>query len=479
MDIVAAYEQVGTFRGAAALCGTTHKTVKRVVLEHQAGEPLDRRRRPTGPRNTDIVRDVIAEKVRATDGRISAKRLLPIAQAAGYRGSARNFRRAVADAKASWRRQRRVFRPWVPTPGEHLVIDWATEGGWQIFCAVLAWSRWRFVRVARDQKAATTMRLLAECFEELGGVPKVVLADRMGCLKGGVVANVMVPTPDYVRFATHFGFRPDFCEAADPESKGVVEALCRYAQEDLVIPAGHWSTEDESNDACRAWCAEVNARVHSTIAAVPDERLATERGVLGSLPSLRPPLRRGELRKVDKLSTVRIGSARYSVPRELIGRSVEVIATGSDVTIEHDGVMVARHRLVAPGEVSIVDEHYGGPRRGPARAIRARSGAERAFLALGPTAERFLRDAAAAGTTRLGTELALITALEAAWGRDELVAALERAVTFRRFKAADVRSILEAGPGVPTITTEGEPLAMDLPEVPVRALDAYRIEALG
>jgi hypothetical protein len=36
MDIVAAYEQVGTFRGAAALCGTTHKTVKRVVLEHQA-----------------------------------------------------------------------------------------------------------------------------------------------------------------------------------------------------------------------------------------------------------------------------------------------------------------------------------------------------------------------------------------------------------------------------------------------------------
>lgn len=27
-----------------------------------------------------------------------------------------------------------------------------------------------------------------------------VLADRMGCLKGGVVANVVVPTPDYLRF---------------------------------------------------------------------------------------------------------------------------------------------------------------------------------------------------------------------------------------------------------------------------------------
>ena len=64
----------------------------------------------------------------------------------------------------------------------------------------------------------------------LGGVPKVVLADRMGCLKGGVVANVVVPTPDYVRFATHYRFRPDFCEGGDPESKGIVENLVGYAK---------------------------------------------------------------------------------------------------------------------------------------------------------------------------------------------------------------------------------------------------------
>ena len=478
MDIVTAFEQVGTYRGAAALCGTTHKTVKRVIDASRAGAPVSAPRR-AGPRNTDSVRAVIDDKVKATDGRISAKRLLPIAQAAGYSGSARNFRRAVAESKARWRRQRRVFRPWTPTPGEHLVIDWATEGGWQVFCAVLAWSRWRFVRVARDQKAATTMRLLAECFETLGGSPKVVLADRMGCLKGGVVANVVVPTSDYVRFATHFGFRPDFCEAADPESKGVVEALCRYAQEDLIVPADGWSSEAEANDACRAWCAEVNAREHSTIAAVPDERLIEERRLLRPLPSLRPPLRRGERRRVDKLSTVRIGSARYSVPRELIGMDVTVLAADGEVLVERDGELVARHPLVAPGEVSIVDEHYGGPRRGPARATRPRSGSERAFLALGPVAEAFLRDAAAAGTNKLASELAAMVDLEAAWGREALVAALERAHAFRRFRAADVRSILEAGVGVPTIAAEGAPLDGDLPVVATRSLDAYRLEALG
>jgi transposase len=109
-----------------------------------------------------------------------------------------------------------LSRPAVWAPGQMLVIDWGVEGGLHVFCAVLAWSRWRFVRFATDERAQTTLALLAECFETLGGVPQVVLADRMGCLKAGVVANKVVPTPTYVRFATHYGFRPDWCEAHDP-----------------------------------------------------------------------------------------------------------------------------------------------------------------------------------------------------------------------------------------------------------------------
>jgi hypothetical protein len=31
MDIISAYQQVGSYRGAAELCGTTHKTVKKVI----------------------------------------------------------------------------------------------------------------------------------------------------------------------------------------------------------------------------------------------------------------------------------------------------------------------------------------------------------------------------------------------------------------------------------------------------------------
>ena len=37
MDVVAAYREVGSYRGAAVTCGTTHKTVRRIVAAHEAG----------------------------------------------------------------------------------------------------------------------------------------------------------------------------------------------------------------------------------------------------------------------------------------------------------------------------------------------------------------------------------------------------------------------------------------------------------
>ena len=477
MDIMDAYQTVGSYRGAAVLCGTTHKTVKRVVerrVRDQVGRSITR------PLKVAPVVRLIEERVRQSDGRISAKRLLPVAQAAGYTGALRTFQRAVKEAKAAWKLARRSYRPWVPTPGEHLVVDWATEGGWEVFCAVLGWSRTRFVRFARDQRRETTLRLLGECFEFLGGVPAVVLTDRMGCLRAGVVANVVVPHPEYVRFAASYGFRPDFCEAADPESKGVVEALCGYVQRDLIVPgmmSGGWMDEVSANAAAVAWCSEVNGRVHSETTAVPMERLEVERRVLRPLPSLRPALRRGVVRKVDRLGMVRFGSGRYAVPLDLVGKLVEVQAEGDTVVIRSQVAMVARHTAVAPGEVAL--GAFADEARRPARGVRPRTAVEVAFLGFGAGAEAFLRAAAAAGTPRLEAELAQIVLLEAAWGRSALLRALERALRFRRFKASDVRAILAAGNGVPTPTPAGTQLLLALPAVTERPLDAYALSGLA
>ncbi len=65
--------------------------------------------------------------------------------------------------------------------------------------------------------------------------------------------------------------------------------------------------------------------------------------------------------------------------------------------------------------------------------------------------------------------------LEAAHGRPALIAALERAVSFGRLRASDVRSILAAGTGIPRPTGPGDALVIPLPVVATRPLSDYAI----
>jgi transposase len=478
MDMNAAYQEVGSYRAAAEICGTTDKTVRRAVAKARAAEAASGVEVDVA-HNYDEVADIIANKVAKTEGRITAKRLLPLVRAAGYEGSDRNLRRAVAEAKVTWRRtNRRGRRPGVWEPGDMLVFDWGEIGPLFVFCAVLAWSRFRFVYFADNLGAETTMAALTECMETIGGVPRTLLTDRMGCLKGGTAAGLVIPTPAYVRYVTHYGTRPDFCEGADPASKGIVENLVGYVKSDLMIPEElDVSDLARANAKGRRWCAEVNAQVHSEICAIPAERLEVERPLLGVLPSLRAQLGKVVARKVDRLSCVRFGSARYSVPTAHIGRTVELQVTDGHVLIVFLGEVIAEHQLVAPGETAICDEHYGGPRPYPARAVRAKTPAEKTFVALGPAAEAFIKGAATRGVTTLAADLEELCAMEVAHDREAFVAAIDRAVEFGRFRAHDVRSILAAGTGVPRPRTPGDALIVDLPTVATRSLGDYAMGA--
>ena len=260
-----------------------------------------------------------------------------------------------------------------------------------------------------------------------------------------------------------------------------MEHLVGYAKADLMVPQAPFAGLAAANAAAAAWCAEVNGAVHSEICAVPAGRLVIERELLAPLPSLRASIGRQVLRKVDRLSCVRFGSARYSVPVALIGESVRLRTDDGRllVIMTAAGQVVAEHVLVAPGEASVRDEHYGGPRPAPRRAVRPRTAAEKAFCALGPTAEAFITGAAAAGNTRLGPELAELNTLRAAHGEQAFAAALDRAVAFGRWRAADVRSILAAGPGTADPRPAGDALVLELPAVPVRPLSDYAIGGLS
>ena len=65
MDIISAYREVGTYRGAAVACGTTHKTVKRVIARHEGGSAVPER--VARAHNYDGVAELVAARAHEGD----------------------------------------------------------------------------------------------------------------------------------------------------------------------------------------------------------------------------------------------------------------------------------------------------------------------------------------------------------------------------------------------------------------------------
>ena len=190
-----------------------------------------------------------------------------------------------------------------------------------------------------------------------------------------------------------------------------MENLVGNAKTDLMIPKAPFGDLAAANAAAAAWCAEVNGAVHCEICAVPAERLVTERPAVLAAGSDRQPV----TRKVDRLSCVRFGSARYSVPVRA-GRAAALTTGGCWSPWSAPGRSPPSTPSSRPVRRRSMRSTTGGPRPAPRRAVRPKTTTEKEFCGLGPVAGAFL-------------------------------AALGRAVAFSRWHAADVRSILAAGPG--------------------------------
>jgi hypothetical protein len=456
MEILEAFDATGSLRGAAALAGCDHKTVARLVAARDAaggGLPERARRRPL----VDPFAGKIDELVDRSRAQVRADKAHGVLVAMGYEGSYRTTRRAVAEAKRGWRqRNGRRTRPWIPQPG--LWLQWDYGDGPEIagsravlFCAWLAWSRFRVVVPLRDKTLGSVVIGLDRALRLIGSVPTYALTDNEKTVTVEHVAGIAVRNATIVEVSRHYGLSIQTCEPADPQSKGGSEATVKIAKADLV-PTDH-NLRDQYQDwaalerACAQFMADVNTRPHRSTRQPPVDLLAQEHQHMHRLPRLPHMLCFGQTRKVDRQATVSVGEAIYSVPHVLIGERVWVRAEGEQlivVHIDHEGPReVARHPLTTPGRPSIQDAHY--PPR-PAGALdrkpRARNSEEREFLQIGDGAERWLKRAAAQGTARIRRKMCEAVDLAKLHGPGPVNDALERCASYGRFGDGDLASVL-------------------------------------
>jgi transposase len=458
MEIFEAFDLTKTARSAAELSGADHKTVQRYVGLRDAGcDPLERYCRP---QLIDAFAAKVEELVEESRGRIRADVVHDRLRAMGYEGSERTSRRAVHRAKAAYGRgQRRTYRPWIPEPGKWLQFDW----GWGpvvqlrqtfLFCAWLAWSRYRVIIPTWDRTLGTVLICLDRTLRRLGAVPTYALTDNERTVSMDRVAGVSVRHPEAVAFGRHYGLRVVTCAPADPESKGGSESTVRVAKADIVPTEGNllpaYSSFSAVVEACDRLSDEVNGREHRESRRVPAEALQEELSVMHRLPLEPYTAALGETRRVGSNQTIRFGSVPYSLPKTWVDQEVWCRVEGEElVVVGRDDVglrEIIRHELSVPGRPRVLEEHYPDHPNGRATLqpkARPQTETERDFLALGEGAEIWLTTAAATGVTRIRAKMGRAVELGRLLGKARVNEALERAARAGRFAENDLASILK------------------------------------
>jgi transposase len=458
MEVLEAYDLTQSYRSAGLLCGVDPHTVARYVNARAAGLDPTRLSGPSRVSVTEPFADKVWEWIDHSQARIRADVAHRKLLAMGYEGSERTTRRVVAALKAKWRREKgRPYRPWIPEPG--LWLQWDYGDGPVIagrktvlFCAWLAWSRFRVIIALSDRTMPSVISALDRCFRILGGAPTYVLTDNEKTVTTHHVARIAVRNPQIVSMGVYYGVSVRTCLPADPESKGGVEATVRIAKADLVPTDTNLQPEygsfAELEAACEAAMERFNTRPHAITRRAPVEMLVEEQVCLHPVPAEPYTVAFGESRTVSWSSIVTFGGARYSVPTGHRDTRVWVRVAGDEVIItagSPDGaVEIARHRRLGPGQASIKDEHYP-PRRDPAqRRPKATNPAEAAFLALGEGARMWLVEAAAVGARGIEARMADAVALTKVVGTARVDDALQIAALAGRFAPGDLESIIDA-----------------------------------
>jgi hypothetical protein len=188
---------------------------------------------------------------------------------------------------------------------------------------------------------------LEECFEYMGGMPAELVFDQDRLVAVDENYGDIVYTKEFEQFRRRMGFSVYLCRAADPPSKGRVEAVVKYFKNNF---ARHrkFMEPDLWNDDFLAWLTRTgNARMHGTTKKIPAEVFLQEKLFLKPVPCTRKMLTPIVTRQVHKDNTIFYKGCRYTLPLGSFrpGRQVRLEEENNVLKIfdDIDPVLLAEH----------------------------------------------------------------------------------------------------------------------------------------
>jgi len=234
---------------------------------------------------------------------------------------------------------RRTFQRTVYRPGEICQFDvWEpkdeipvghgqTRRAW-IVVACLGYSRAGAGAVIFSKQTPDLLFGIRRCLWSLGALPQTLVWDR----QAGLHATGGRPTEEFAGFCGQLRVDWHFCDARDPQAKGVVERLQDFMERSFE-PGRCFANELDCQLQLDVWFDErANARMHKTLRARPIDRLIEERQVMATLPASMPDTDRRWVLRVPPDPYLTFDTCDYSLDPGLVGRRVDVRVTEREIT---------------------------------------------------------------------------------------------------------------------------------------------------
>lgn len=351
--------------------GLHRDTVSRAI---HSEEPPVYRRAPAGSK-LDPFKDEIHRLLRA-DAKLPGQRVRELIAPLGFEGGKTIVDDYLREVRPLFAPPARTFQRTVYRPGEICQFDvWEPEAeipvghgqtrqGW-VVVACLGYSRAGAGALVFSKQTPDLLAGIRRCLWSLGALPQTLVWDR----QAGIHGHGGRPSDEFAAFCGQLRVDWQFCEAADPQAKGVVERLQDFLERSFE-PGRAFANELDYQLQLDGWFDErANSRYHRTLRCRPIDRLIEERAVMAPLPAQVPDTDRRWVLRVSPDPYLRFDTCDYSLDPAFVGRRVEARVSDREIlaVVLDTGELACRHaRSFAKHRTITALEH--------ARALKAGRG---------------------------------------------------------------------------------------------------------
>jgi len=346
--------------------GHHFNTVKKVLAHPSPPEFKcpDRSKPKLGPYLEFIAGVIEADKDVHKKQRHTAKRIFERIQEQGYEGGYTQVKEAVRELK---RTSREKFVPLAHAPGE-AQMDFGMAAvkmngklrKVMFFAMVLSHSGAMYVRAYPRENTETFQDGHVQAFRYYGGVPTRISYDNAKTSVSKIIGvHARKLTDGFLQLQSHYLFKEHFCRVRQPNEKGIVEGVVKFARLNFLVPVPEVKDLDELNAYLEQCCQDnLQWRVRGR-SAPKKELLKEDQAVMLPLPEAQFDACRKVSTTANKFALVRFDCNDYSVPVRYAHHTVVVKGYSDYVHICRQNDVVAEHpRLWNKEAIAFVPLHY-------------------------------------------------------------------------------------------------------------------------